>query len=114
MPTSIDTLFVLAGIISSELRRNKELVSLARRTVTRAPSPRPTPVHTNFATARTQIEEPLCLLRWNYWKIEIISNTIAVQLSGRIISEIRNGRKIVLAFTHLFLLLAPHTRNDPT
>jgi len=33
-----------------------------------------------------------------------------LQLSGRIISGIQNGRKIFLATTHMFLLLTPHHR----
>jgi len=36
-----------------------------------------------------------------------------LQLSGRIISGIRNSRKIPFASTHLFHLLAPHHREWP-
>jgi len=51
--------------IPTELRQKRATLFLARRAVLlhgrpREPSPRSTPLHTNYTTARSQIEVPFC------------------------------------------------------
>jgi len=61
--------------------------------------------YTNFTTAKTQIEAPFCT---GCAETTERASPIPLQLSEQIISGIRNGRKILLASTHIFHLLAPH------
>jgi len=59
-PTTIDNLIALASTPPAELRRKRATLSLARRKMSPVHPSRSNPVHTNYVTARTQIEEPFC------------------------------------------------------
>jgi len=82
----IDNLFVLAGITPAELfiyfygaitKKKSHTVSSLSCNEPRAPSPRSTPVHNNYTTARTQIEHPFVKAALELLKDLYKSNTTA-------------------------------------
>jgi len=106
---STDNLFVLAGITLTELGRKRATLSLARR----AMDPEhllhdrllftPTTQQREIKSRHPIVPAALELLK----DLDKFNTTVAF---WGIISGIPNGRKILLASTHLFHLLAPYHR----